>query len=80
MAKKRSINAKEFVGDVRSGVDDAGLLQKYGLTELQLQQVFDKLIQADFITVLELHERAKVSDTQITRAFLEAQKAIDELD
>jgi hypothetical protein len=64
---------------MRSGMDDVSLMVKYDLSERQLEQVFQKLIDADFITSLELWERSRMSDTQITKAFVEAQKAIDEL-
>jgi hypothetical protein len=75
----RKVKAKEFVKDMRSGIDDPALMRKYDLTDKQLEMVFQKLIDADFITALELWERSRLSDTQITRAFVEAQKAIDEL-
>jgi hypothetical protein len=64
---------------MRSGLDDPALMSKYELTDKQLEMVFQKLIDADFITALELWERSRLSDTQITKAFVEAQKAIDEL-
>jgi hypothetical protein len=64
---------------MRSGLDDPALMRKYDLTDKQLEMVFQKLIDADFITALELWERSRLSDTQITKAFVEAQKAIDEL-
>ncbi len=76
----RKIKAREFVKDIRSGMDDPTLMNKYQLTPQKLEEVLEKLIQADFITVLELHERARLSDTQVTKAFVEAQRAIDELD
>lgn len=76
----RRIKAREFVKDIRSGMDDPTLMNKYQLTPQKLEEVLEKLIQADFITVLELHERARLSDTQVTKAFVEAQRAIDELD
>ncbi len=77
---KRKINAKQLVEDIRSGTDDNNLMRKYDLTAEQLEEVFGKLVDADFITALELYERAKLSDTQITKAYVEAQQAIDELD
>jgi hypothetical protein len=64
---------------MRSGMDDPALMRKYEITDKQLEMVFQKLIDADFITALELWERSRLSDTQITKAFVEAQKAIDEL-
>lgn len=79
MVQKRTLKARELVKDMRSGLDDWALMRKYQLSERELQQVFQKLIDADFITSLELWERSRLSDTQITKAFVEAQKAIDEL-
>lgn len=75
----RKIKAKEFVADMRAQMDDRALMRKYGLSEKELETVFQKLIEADFITKFELWERAKLSDTQITKAYVEAQSAIDEL-
>ena len=77
---KKKISVKEFVGDIRENMDDATLMYKYGLSENQLEDVFQKLVDINFITHVELWERAKLSETGITRAFLEAQKAVDELD
>jgi hypothetical protein len=76
---KRKVKATELVKDMRSGMDDNALMHKYELSERQLEMVFQKLIDADFITAVEMWERAKLSDTQITKAYVEAQKAIDEL-
>ncbi|MDQ7782008.1 MAG: hypothetical protein RDU20_03955 [Desulfomonilaceae bacterium] len=75
-----TIKAKEFIQDLRSGMDDPTLMHKYDLNYDGLQKVLEKLVDADFITVLELHERARLSDTQVTKAFVDAQKAIDEID
>ncbi len=77
---KKKINAKDLVIDIRAGLDDDDLMLKFNLTPQELERVFGKLVEADFITVVELHERAKLSDTQVTKAFVEAQRAIDELD
>jgi hypothetical protein len=54
-------------------------MEKYGLSDSELGKVFDKLIDADLITLDELWKRSLLSDTQITKAYVEAQTAIDEL-
>ena len=77
---KRKISAKDLLTDIRSGLDDDQIMEKYQLTPTQLENVFGKLVEADFITVVELHERARLSESQVTRAFVEAQRAIDELE
>ncbi len=77
---KRKISAKDLLKDIRSGLDDTQIMGKYQLTPVQLENIFGKLVDADFITVVELHERARLSESQVTKAFVEAQRAIDELD
>ena len=76
----RRIVAREFVGDLRRGLDDSELKKKYDLSDVALGRLFDKLIDADLISLDELCERSQLSDSQITRAFVEAQSVIDELD
>jgi hypothetical protein len=77
---KKKIRVQEFVADINAGVDDRGLMAKYDFSERELMKVFQKLIDADFITKVELWERSKLTETAITRAYLEAQEAMDELD
>lgn len=77
---RRSISAKDLLKDIRSGLDDGQLMEKYQLSPVQLENIFGKLVDADFITVVELHERARLSESQVTRAFVDAQRAIDELE
>jgi len=77
---KRKINGKEVARDIHAGMGDTLLLDKYRLTGKQLEQIMRKLVEADLITHLQLYERTRLSDTQITRAFMETQEAIGELD
>lgn len=53
------INAKEVVADIREGVDDVGLVNKYKLTAGQLEQLFRKLVEKGFITQQELDNRVQ---------------------
>lgn len=54
---KRKISAKEIVVDIRSGMDDAQLQRKYGLSDEALESVFDKLMNAGAITESEIRNR-----------------------
>jgi hypothetical protein len=45
-----------------------------------LEAVLRKLVDADLITHMQLYERTSLSDSQITRAFVESAKAVAELD
>ncbi len=54
---KRSIKAKEAVADIRSGMDDAALMEKYHLSAEGLQSLFDKLVTGGFIDLSEIARR-----------------------
>ena len=47
-------------------------MEKYHLNPKQLESVLRKLVDADVITHMQLYERTSLSDSQITRAFVEA--------
>jgi hypothetical protein len=49
MSPKREIKARDFVADLRSGLSDRDLMEKYELTVKDLEVVFRKLIQAKAI-------------------------------
>ena len=57
MTTKRVINTKSVVGDIRSGLSDADLMEKYGLTSKNLKIVIDKLVQMQLISFDDLQER-----------------------
>lgn len=59
MAKK-TINAKEILTDIKGGMDDSALMQKYGLPEKNLQSVFKKLVDAGVLKQAELDVRASI--------------------
>ena len=65
------ITAKEFLADVRDGVDDCSLMIKYRLSAEQLQRVFGELIEMDLLTENGLRMRTQLSDTEITRSFMD---------
>ncbi|MCA1959571.1 MAG: hypothetical protein LDL33_02150 [Desulfomonile sp.] len=59
---KRTVNAKEVVRDVRAGMDDTGLIEKYGLSPEWLPIMFSKLVDAGLITRAELDQRLHSSE------------------
>ena len=65
--------------DVHAGIGDTLLMKKYQLSAKQLESVLRKLVDADLISHLQLYERTSLSDTQITKAYVEAQRAVMEL-
>lgn len=54
MPGKREIKAREFVADLRSGMNEQELMRKYGLNTKELEIVFSKLIAAKAIKQSEV--------------------------
>ena len=78
--EKRKISAKEVARDIQAGMGDTPLMEKYNLSAKQLETVLRKLIEADLIDHMQLYERTTLSDAQITKAFVDTQATIKELD
>ncbi len=54
---KRQLSAKEILQDIRSGMDDAALMEKYQLSSQGLQSVFTKLVAAGVVKQAEVDQR-----------------------
>jgi hypothetical protein len=76
---KRKIKAKPFVRDLRNGMGDRELMEKYALSESQLHKLLRKLVDAGAIDEMELFMRTSLSDSTITRAFVDTQCAMEEM-
>jgi hypothetical protein len=62
---KRTIQAKDIVTDIRNGLCDAELMEKYRLTANGLQSAFDQLIKKRIISVKELYGRPTDEDDTV---------------
>ena len=60
--EKRKITAREVLRDIRSGLSDQDLMEKYTLSAQGLQSVFHKLVNAGVITQAELDDRVPISE------------------
>ena len=60
MEPKPRIKARDAVRDIRSGMTDTGLMEKYGLSAKGLQSVFLKLLEAKAITHAEMNQRRAI--------------------
>jgi hypothetical protein len=74
---KKAIKAKEAVADIRSGMDDAALMEKYRLSPHELGDLFDKLLSAGLITQVDLNRKHFLNDHTVdlreeTLSFTEA--------
>jgi hypothetical protein len=54
---KREVRAKEAIGDIRSGMDDIALMEKYRLNDMGLRSLFKKLLAAGLVTADEIDRR-----------------------
>ena len=57
MGEKAKISAKELVRDIRSGVDDNGIMQKYNVSAEVLQRLFRRLVDAGALKQNEMDQR-----------------------
>jgi hypothetical protein len=73
------IKAREIAADVHSGLGDTVMMQKYRLSAKQLEGVLRKLVEVDLISYMQLYERTSLSDSQITKAFVDSERAQEEL-
>ncbi len=76
---KRKIKAKPFLRDIRNGMGDRELMGKYALSESQLHKVFHKLVYAGALDEMEIFLRSSLSDSTVSKAFMEIQGAAKEL-
>lgn len=76
----RKIKASELVQDIESGLNDFQMMQKYGVDAKQLEYLFNKLTEAGLVTKSQLRERTALAETAITKAFVDVQSSIQELD
>lgn len=62
---KRKITAREVLRDIRSGLSDQDLMEKYTLSAQGLQSVFHKLVSAGVITQPELDDRVPITERTV---------------
>jgi len=62
MAKIR-ISGREVLEDIRSGMDDAGLMKKYGVSSKGIIKLMGRLVSAGLLTPAELAQRRSLANT-----------------
>lgn len=67
--QKRKISARELLLDIRAGLSDQELIEKYHLTHEGLQYLIRRLVEAGMLTQMELYARSCLSESDVTRAF-----------
>src|SRR5271157_6421603 len=58
VAAKRRIDTKELVADIRTGLTDVALMEKYKLSSRGLQRVFTKLVDSGSAMAADLSGRS----------------------
>jgi hypothetical protein len=65
VAARRRIDARELVADIRSGVTDVELMEKYKLSSRGLQRVFTKLVDCGAVMVDDISGRSISYDDSV---------------
>ncbi|GEM_PF-2522158 len=63
--KRPIVNAEEAAIDIRQGMDDSRLMQKYRLSAASLQDLFRKMVAAGFVNQREIDERVHLSTVSV---------------
>lgn len=77
---KRKVKAGKVVQDLVDGMSDPELMDKYNLSERQLERLLQQLVGKGLITQRQIDERLNMDDTQVTRAFDDTRRSIEELE
>ncbi len=76
----RTISVRLFLRDVKHGMTDEALMTKYSLNPRQLEFMYQRLVDANLMTVEQLYERVGMYGSAITKAFAEVYNSMTELD
>lgn len=61
----RPVKASDVLRDIRAGVDDHGLMDKYRLSSRGIQDLMDKLVKAGLLTQAEVDDRMPAYDSTV---------------
>ena len=62
LVAKRTISTKEILADIKAGMDDAALMEKYWLSGKTLQSLFKKLVDTGVLRQNDLEKRTLMSE------------------
>jgi len=71
MSECNDLTAVEMAKDIRSGMTDFELSEKYRLSPKEFHLALNVLIETGLVTRQQLEERQELSDSQLIRAFIE---------
>jgi len=73
----RLVNAYEAAKDIRGGLGDAELMEKYRLSSKGLQNLFDKLVESGVVKQSEIDRRAVGDDSTVSLIGILKQLGLD---
>lgn len=65
MTEKKKLSAKAIVADIKAGLANPALMEKYGISSEELKKVFKKLLDAGLITEQDLSSRTTEEEKTI---------------
>jgi hypothetical protein len=71
---KRVIKSKEVIADIRSGMSDLELTEKYRVSPVGLERLLGHLVDSGLIGERELEDREQLTASQIIRAVIESRR------
>jgi hypothetical protein len=74
--EKRTISAREIVGDIRSGLTDTELMSKHLISRAKLNKICSKLVETGALTRRVLSERRSAFKDSVTIDFRFFQRAL----
>jgi hypothetical protein len=66
---KRTIDAKQVLTDIKSGMDDSSLMQKYQLSKKGIQSLFKKLVDGGVLNPGDLEKRGSPPEKSLEIAW-----------
>lgn len=63
--EKRRISGNELVKDIRNGMDDAAIIEKYQISHDRLETFLSKLIKAGVLTQVEIDARKRLLESEV---------------
>ncbi len=66
---KRKLSARKVITDLRAGLSNDELMEKYNISPESLRYVFKTLVEAGLMTELQYYQRKDLTESDLFRAF-----------
>lgn len=65
---KRKISARQIISDLRAGLSDDELMEKYAITAEALRYILKRLVESGLMTELQFYERMELTESDVLKA------------